>query len=97
MLTTDPGKLGEPLISLEISSVGELIEIGSGNPLSDELYTGSQHKAYLGRLLAIVRSTPQGGEITLKASMDGLPTAEIRLKAEQVGKKGSKTAVTEKG
>ena len=50
-------KHGEPLISVEVSGAGELIAIGSGNPLSEEMYTGNQHKAYQGRLLAILRST----------------------------------------
>jgi beta-galactosidase len=77
-------KHGEPLIHLDVSGAGELIGIGSGNPLSEEMYVGSQQKAYHGRLLAIVRSTPQPGEITLQASMAGLPASEIRLNTRQV-------------
>ena len=43
------------------------------------MYVGSQHKAYQGRLLAVVRTTGQAGEITLKARADGLPTAQVQL------------------
>jgi beta-galactosidase len=75
-------KYGEPLISLEVSGAGELIAIGSGNPLSDEMYVGSQHKAYQGRLLAIVRSAVQTGTITLTAQAEGLPAARIDLQAQ---------------
>ena len=56
-----PVKHGEPLISVAVSGAGELIAIGSGNPLSEEPYVGSQHTAYHGRLLAIVRSAAQAG------------------------------------
>ena len=75
-------KHGEPLISVEVSGAGELLAIGSGNPLSEELYAGSQHKAYHGRLLAIVRSAAQAGAITLTAQAEGLPEARIELQAQ---------------
>jgi len=72
-------KSGEPVISLEVSGAGELLAIGSGDPLSEEPYVGSQRKAFHGRLLAVVRTTGQAGEITLKARADGLPTAQVQL------------------
>jgi beta-galactosidase len=72
-------KHGEPLISLDVSGAGELVAIGSGNPLSEEAYVGSQHKAYHGKLLAIVRSAAQPGEITLTARAEGLEASSIAL------------------
>lgn len=75
-------KYGEPIIVLDVSGAGELIAVGSANPLSEELYVGSQHRAYQGRLLAVIRTTGQAGEITLKAQMEGLPTAQVQLQAE---------------
>ena len=75
-------KHGEPLISLEVSGAGELIAVGSGNPLSDEMYVGSQHKAYHGRLLAIVRSAAQAGVVTLTARAEGLSAATIELQVQ---------------
>jgi beta-galactosidase len=77
-----PVKHGEPLISLEVSGAGELMTIGSGNPLSEELYVGNQHRAYHGRLLAIVRSAATPGIITLIAQTDGLPAATIHIEAK---------------
>jgi beta-galactosidase len=74
-------KHGEPFIGMEVTGAGELIAIGSGNPLSDEMYVGNQHKAYHGRLLAIVRSAAQAGNITLTAHTEGLPAANIELQA----------------
>jgi beta-galactosidase len=74
-------KHGEPLISLEVSGAGELLAVGSGNPVSAEMYVGAQHKAYQGRLLAVVRSAAQPGAITLTARAEGLPSAQVKLQS----------------
>lgn len=74
-----PVKHGEPLISVEVSGAGELIAIGSGDPLSEESYVGSQHKAYHGRLLAIVRSAASAGVVKLTARAEGLPAGAVEL------------------
>jgi beta-galactosidase len=75
-------KHGEPLITLAVSGAGELIAVGSGNPLSDEPYVGNQHKAYHGRLLAIVRSAAQAGAVKLTAQAEGLAAATIELQVQ---------------
>jgi beta-galactosidase len=72
----------EPEITVEVSGPGELIAIGTGNPVSEEPYVGNHRKAYQGHLLAVVRSNGQPGEITLTGQTDGLPDAQIRLQAE---------------
>jgi beta-galactosidase len=74
-------KHGEPVISLEVNGAGELIAAGTANPLSEEMYVGSQRKAYQGRLLAVVRTTGGAGEITLEAQAEGLPAAQVHLQA----------------
>ena len=70
---------GEPLIAVDITGPGELIAIGSGNPRSEESYAGSQHQAFQGKLLAVVRSTETAGPITITARMDGLPAARLNI------------------
>jgi beta-galactosidase len=75
-------KHGEPVISVQVSGAGELIALGSADPLSEESYLASQRHAYQGRVLAIVRSTAQPGEIVLTAQTEGLPAAQIRLQAQ---------------
>ena len=75
-------KHGEPLISVEATGAGDLLAIGSGNPESDGMYVGNQHKAYHGRLLAIVRSAAQPGAIMLTARAEGLPETRIELEAQ---------------
>ena len=69
-------------VTLEVSGVGDLLAIGTANPTSEELYVGSRRKAWQGRLTAVVRATGQPGPVTVKAQVEGLPTAEITL---QVG------------
>jgi beta-galactosidase len=71
----------ESSVSVEVSGAGELLAIGSGNPLSEETYVGSERQTHHGQLLAIVRSAPQAGPITLTARADGLPAASIQLEA----------------
>lgn len=70
-----------PEITVTVGGAGELIAIGSGNPLSEEPYVGNQRKTHHGRLLAVVRSNGEPGAITLTAHAEGLPAAQITLQA----------------
>lgn len=74
-------KNGDVEVTVDVSGAGELIAIGSGNPCSEESYTGSHHLTFQGRLLAVVRSTQEPGEITVTALSDGLPPATIQLES----------------
>ncbi|HEX6034743.1 MAG TPA: glycoside hydrolase family 2 TIM barrel-domain containing protein [Anaerolineales bacterium] len=75
-------KSADPEVSLEVAGVGELIAVGTANPMSEELYAGNKRKAWQGRLMAVIRSTGQAGEIVLKASTDGLNATEVRFHAK---------------
>ncbi len=72
----------DPAVSFEVSGAGELIALGTANPLSEESYTSKQRKAWQGRLLAVVRSSGHPGEIMLTAHADELISSEIRLNAK---------------
>ena len=72
----------EPEVSFEVTGVGALIAVGTANPLSEEPYVGNQRKAWRGRLLAIVRSGGQPGEIMLRARTEGLSASELWLEAK---------------
>ena len=76
-----PMKHGEPDVTVEVSGAGELLAVGTSNPLSEEMYVGNHRRAYQGHLLAVVRSNGQPGEIMLTARMDGLPPTQIQLLA----------------
>ncbi|GHO64114.1 hypothetical protein KSC_030060 [Ktedonobacter sp. SOSP1-52] len=73
---------GEPEVSVEVDGAGSLLAVGTGNPISEELYVGNHRQAYQGHLLAVVRSNGQPGEIILTACVDGLPEARISLLAQ---------------
>ncbi|HCE17102.1 MAG TPA: beta-galactosidase [Anaerolinea thermolimosa] len=75
-------RYADTLVSLEVEGAGELIAVGSANPVSEEPYVGNQRKAYQGRLMVVVRTTGQAGEIVLKASAEGLKDTTLRLQAE---------------
>ena len=68
-------------ITFELSGEGDLIAVGTPNPVSEELYVGNQRKAWRGSLLAIVISNGQPGEITITAQSDGLLPAQLKLLA----------------
>ena len=72
----------EDLVTLSVSGAGDLLAIGTANPTSDELYVGSQRRAWQGRLMAVARASGQPGPITLTAQVEGLPAAEIELQVQ---------------
>ncbi len=68
-------------LTLSVTGAGELLAIGTANPTSEELYVGNTRKAWQGRLMAVVKSTGESGEISFKAQAEGLPEVEIQLLA----------------
>ena len=76
-------KHAEHEVMFEIAGAGELIAVGTANPVSEELYVGRKRRAYGGRVMAVVRSRGQSGEIVLSASAEGLAGSEIHLSVKQ--------------
>jgi beta-galactosidase len=62
---------------------GNILAVGSANPVSEEMYVGNQRKVYRGRALVAVKSTDQAGEIRLTAHADGLDGMVIIIKTEK--------------
>ena len=71
----------EQEVSFEVSGAGDLAALGTANPVSEEMYVGTRRKAFQGRLMAVVRSTGQAGEVRLEASADELGSGEVSLRA----------------
>jgi beta-galactosidase len=69
--------VAENLVNFEIQGPGSIVAVGSSNPRSTESYKQPRRKVYQGRCQVIIRSENKPGEITLKASSQGLATAEI--------------------
>ena len=69
-------RCAEDEVSFELTGPGDLLALGSANPLTEELYVGSRHKAFQGRLMAVVRANGEAGEMRLSAKAEGMKRAE---------------------
>jgi beta-galactosidase len=74
--------LAENLVKFEIDGPGTIVGVGNANPRSLESYQASERKAWQGRCLVIVKAGKPGGEIKLKAMVDGMNAASINIKAQ---------------
>jgi len=61
---------------------GQLLAVGSANPVSTEPYVGNRRRAYRGRCLAVLKPGYTPGEITLQASAEGLESDQIVVVVE---------------
>ena len=71
----------ENLIKFTLTGPGHIVGVGNANPVSTESYQRPQRKAWQGRCLLIVKSDKQAGQITVRASAEGLAPAEIVIDA----------------
>jgi beta-galactosidase len=69
-------------ISFEIAGPAEIIATDNGDATSFESFQAKTHSAFNGLCLAVVRSTGQPGKIVLRATADGLKTAEVKIEAK---------------
>ena len=70
----------ENLVKFQIEGPGTIIGVGNANPVSTESYQLPQRKAWQGKCLVIIKSDLNAGEIVVKASVEGLKVAEVKLK-----------------
>ena len=69
------------LVKFELSGSGKIAGVGNGDSTCHEDFQASQHSAFNGLCLAIVQSArDQSGKLRLKASADGLDSAETEIK-----------------
>jgi beta-galactosidase len=66
-------------LHVTVAGQGHLQVLGSSNPCADEPYRGNHRQSFEGRLLAIVRTGDQPGEIILTAMAEGLQPAAVQL------------------
>jgi beta-galactosidase len=69
-------------VAFEITGPGEVIATDNGDATSFEPFQASEHSAFNGLCLAIVRSTGTRGTIVLKAISPGLKPAQVKIQAK---------------
>jgi beta-galactosidase len=72
----------ENLIKFEVSGPATIVGVGNSNPKSLESYTQPQRSAWRGRCLVILKSTRDGGVISLKVTSQGLETSTISIESK---------------
>jgi len=58
---------------------GTLLGVGGGNPRTTEQYTGNAFTTYYGRMIAVVRSKNEAGEIKVNFSAEGVEDEVISI------------------
>ncbi|RYF78103.1 MAG: glycoside hydrolase family 2 protein, partial [Cytophagaceae bacterium] len=69
----------EASLSFQVSGEGYLAAVGNGNPTDMASFQQPERITYRGRCLAIIRPSETKGTIKVKASANGLQSAEITL------------------
>ena len=70
------------LVSISVEGAGTLQGYGCANPESEENYYDQEVKAFEGRLLAVIRSGLEPGQIKVCVRAEGCDTREIKLVCE---------------
>jgi len=59
------------------------VTVGTGNPVTEEIYIGNQRRVHEGRAMVVVRANGELGEIVLTAATDGVPAASIIIQVRR--------------
>ena len=70
-------------VKVEVNGAGILAGLGSANPSCEGNYYDDVATMYDGRVLAVIRSTDEVGQINIKIQCDGMEAKEVILKAEE--------------
>jgi beta-galactosidase len=70
----------EDEVHFAVKGPGKILAVGSGNPTSTEPYVGDRRRAHRGRVLVVVQSSGEPGQIILRAQADGLESAETEIR-----------------
>ena len=73
----------EPEVKFDLTGPAKILGIGNGDLDNSENCQGDTHRAFEGRGLAILQTTPAPGGITLKATAPGLESASVTLQSRQ--------------
>lgn len=71
-------------IKVEVSGAARLVGLDNGDSTDYDSYKGDNRRLFGGKLLAMVQSTFESGEIRVRAVSEGLLPAEIKLEAAEL-------------
>lgn len=69
-------------IYFTVSGVGSLLAVGSGNPITEEMYVGNQRRVHEGRAMAVLRCSGEKGEMVLTAAAEGISSVSTVISVE---------------
>jgi beta-galactosidase len=75
--------LDDRLVTVSVKGAGSLQGLGSGNPVTEEVFHDSNHTTYYGRALAVVRAGHETGEIEVTISSEGLAPQTVVLTVQE--------------
>ena len=82
-------------IRVEVSGASRLVGLDNGDSTDYDSYKGDNRRLFSGKLLAMIESTLEPGEITVRAYSEGLENAELQLVSENCGEVSGVSVVTE--
>ena len=82
-------------IRVEVSGAGRLVGLDNGDSTDYDSYKGDNRRLFSGKLIAMIESTLEPGEITVRAYSEGLENAELQLVSENCGEVSGVSVVTE--
>ncbi len=82
-------------IKVEVEGEGRLVGLDNGDSTDYDSYKGNHRRLFSGKLLAMVQTTLDEGDITVKVTSEGLDSAELKLRSEYCGECKGVSVVTE--
>lgn len=68
-------------VTVRVEGAATLQAVGSGNPETTQNFTSNTYKTFRGRMLAVLRSNGETGDVTVRFSAQGVPDAVVTVQA----------------
>lgn len=66
-------------VTFDVKGAGKLVGVDNGSSPDHDSYQADNRKAFSGKVLAIVQSTKEAGEITVTAKADGMQSSTVKI------------------
>ena len=66
-------------VTFDVKGAGKLVGVDNGSSPDHDSYQADNRKAFSGKVLAIVQSTKEAGEITVTVKADGLQSSTVKI------------------